>query len=321
MNKEFFIIHRLSLRLIFIILFFFSFKIKDSQTQTYINSIQPYTIGFNDSKPNTHLKRSLKILSWNIYMLPYIGSLKNNSTRAENIGEILSYLDYDIIVFEEAFYSKSRKLIINELAVLYPFMYGPVNPEKEFLETNSGIWILSKVSLKIIKSIRFKESKGFDAIAKKGAILLEGILGGISFQLIGTHLQANEYNNIRKKQMDQILKELINPYKEKDTPQIICGDFNVNAADSNEYLYMINHLNVKNDRLFSLNNVSFDELNNQLAITNKPIPKTLDYIFVGNNNKNVYIERCIKKFKGYNSEGKQIDLSDHYAIEANITLF
>ena len=78
---------------------------------------------------------------------------------------------------------------------------------------------------------------------------------------------------------------------------------------------------IKNDRLFSLNNVSFDELNNQLAITNKPISKTLDYIFVGNNNKNVYIERCIKKFKGYNSEGKQIDLSDHYAIEANITLF
>ena len=48
--------------------------------------------------------------------------MNNNSTRAESIGETLLHLNYDIIVFEEAFYSNSRKLIKKELGNIYPYI-------------------------------------------------------------------------------------------------------------------------------------------------------------------------------------------------------
>jgi len=317
MCKSTLLLNKFVFRFIFIILFFFSYQIKNSHTQPYIDSSSSVKLSI-DSRNSLSQKENLKILSWNIYMLPYIGSINSNSSRAESIGEMLSYMDYDIIVFEEAFHSYSRKIILKELGKMYPFAYGPVNLESNYLETNSGIWILSKLPLKLIKSIEYIDSKGFDAIAKKGAVLLEGIWNKKLFQLIGTHLQADEYSNIRKKQINQLYNELVLPYKNDSIPQIICGDFNINAEDSFEYFYMIKRLNANNNRSFSLNNISYDEINNKIAIKDKPIPKTLDYILISNETLNVEIERNIIKLQGYNSDGFREDLSDHYALEANI---
>lgn len=53
--------------------------------------------------------RKIKVLSWNIYMLPSIIKPGGKKLRAESIGRILKDTDYDVIVFQEAFQRKARK--------------------------------------------------------------------------------------------------------------------------------------------------------------------------------------------------------------------
>ena len=172
MNKNIFVTSKFGFKIIFLILFLFSYKVNNSLNKPYFDYKLRTIIIANFSLHKYKRKDNLKILNWNIYMLPYIGALNNNSERAEDIGNLLAKTDYDIIVFEEAFYSNARKLITKELGLEYPYKYGPTNPENNYFETNSGVWILSKLPLKLIKSIVFNNSKGFDAIAKKGAVIL-----------------------------------------------------------------------------------------------------------------------------------------------------
>ena len=54
---------------------------------------------------------SLKILSWNIYMLPQIVPRIGRLNRAESIAEQLNNSDFDIIVFQEAFMKSARDII------------------------------------------------------------------------------------------------------------------------------------------------------------------------------------------------------------------
>src|SRR3954470_7913267 len=62
----------------------------------------------------------IKVLSWNIYMLPGVfGS--DNVRRAEAIGRVLSSGDYDVIVFQEAFDQKARRVISRLLKDAYPY--------------------------------------------------------------------------------------------------------------------------------------------------------------------------------------------------------
>lgn len=315
MNKYSPVYNKIIYRFIFILLFFFSYQIKNTHTQNY-NFFKPTPI----LKDNEIIKKEeLKILSWNIFMLPYIGAINNNSNRAKAIGEIIFYMNYDIVVFQEAFNSFSRKLILNELKNKYKYVYSPVNEENNYWETNSGIWVLSKIPLQFIKSIEFTDSEGFDAVAKKGAVMYEGLWNNVVFQLIGTHLQAEEFSYIRKKQLKQLKYELLLPNRKKNVSQIICGDFNINSNDFFDYYFMLNILNVYNELRFSQNNITYDELNNKLAKTNIPIPKTLDYILISNNTKDIRIEKDMRKFYGINSDGLKYDLSDHYALECNIT--
>jgi hypothetical protein len=49
------------------------------------------------------IKRELRILTWNIYMLPFCSEIHGNIKRAKAIAQQISGYDYDIIVFEEAF--------------------------------------------------------------------------------------------------------------------------------------------------------------------------------------------------------------------------
>jgi hypothetical protein len=53
---------------------------------------------------------ALKILSWNIYMLPYLSLFNDNAKRAKAIAERLNGSDAHILVFQEAFSSKCRNI-------------------------------------------------------------------------------------------------------------------------------------------------------------------------------------------------------------------
>src|SRR3954468_23841955 len=92
-------------------------------------------------KENSPLKK-IKILSWNIYMLPHlVATHSNKKERATAIGETLLASDYDVIFFQEAFHSTARNKILTQLQTTYTYHAGPANRKLFSIKANSGLWI------------------------------------------------------------------------------------------------------------------------------------------------------------------------------------
>ena len=260
---------------------------------------------------------SLKILSWNIYMLPYISLFNRNAKRAKVIADKLEYSDYQVIVFQEAFSSKCRDILAKRLAKEYPFQYGPTNKTFYPFRTNSGLWVVSKIPLTQLDKIKFTISKGFDIIARKGAVLFQGNFQGSAFQLLATHLQADNSQLIREKQCSEIKDHLLNQYFNPNIPQLICGDFNIDMNDHQNYQLMLKTLGANNGEISGDIKVTYDEINNTLARNAMGKKSLIDYILVRNEKRIGHIERKVQTF--YTKIGsKSSNLSDHYAMEANI---
>lgn len=261
----------------------------------------------------------LKILNWNIYMLPYCNLINRNNKRAHAIADKLLTMEYDIIVFQEAFDQMPRQIIRKKLQHMYPFIYGPANVSRFSFRTNSGLWVLSKVPLAKLEEIEYKNRSGIDAWARKGAVMFYGNWQGHDFQLVATHLQADSSNEIRRKQCSEIATRLLEKYAIANVPQFVCGDFNIEMADTENYVYMLHSLDAENGNMDGAIHVSFDEIDNCLARRDKGKKLLIDYILIRNNNRKVEsIKRRISVFKD-RIDRKIDDLSDHYGIEALVS--
>jgi len=269
------------------------------------------------SVPRWSASTELKILSWNIYLLPYISLFNDNDKRAKAIGERLNGSDYHIIVFQEAFSSKCRNILSKTLLATYPYQYGPANDVKFSLRTNSGLWIVSQFPLTQLDQLKFSKSEGYDTVARKGAVLFEGRFRGSKFQLLATHLQAKDSQALRELQCAEIREHLLNPYFQQDTPQFLCGDFNIDMHDTNEYQRMLQLLDATNGHLSGLLKVTYDEVENTLAYKANGKQKILDYALVRNEALIEKIERKVQTF--FSNIGKvESHLSDHYAMEISV---
>jgi len=280
----------------------------------------PYQLNSGNSTSSTNSKKNsseLNILTWNIYMLPHCSWFKGNSKRAVEIAKILESSRYDVIVLEEAFDHRARRIIRNQLENSYPFMYGPANQNMFSLRTSSGIWVISKIPLTKIKEIEYSSRTGIDAMARKGAVMFQGEWHGKEFQLVGTHLQSDSPDEVRHEQCEEIYQKLLQKYYRSDIPQIVCGDFNIEMGDSTNYNYMLGALNAENGTMEGNIHVSYDEIDNQLAKRPDGKKQLIDYILVRNSRLIESIRRRVSIFHGYNND-VITDLSDHYGIEATI---
>lgn len=275
-------------------------------------AIQPVKPIYPQARP-----AELKILSWNIYLLPYISLFNNNDQRANKIAEKLSGSDYQIIVFQEAFSSKCRSILAKKMSDNYPYQYGPANKNTLPFRTNSGLWIVSKIPLSKLGEFQFSLCKGYDAVARKGAVLFEGDFQGAKFQLLATHLQADGSHSLRNKQCAEIKEHLLNPYFREDTPQFICGDFNIDMEDTFNYRQMLQTLDAKNGALSGNIQVTYDEVNNNLAYNSNGKKRIIDYVLVRNEDLIEKIERKVQTFFS-SIDGYESNLSDHYAMEFSV---
>jgi len=267
--------------------------------------------------PRWSTSPELKILSWNIYMLPYISLFNKNDQRAKAIAERLNGSEYHLIVFQEAFSSKCRNLMSSILLASFPFQYGPANDARFSFRTNSGLWIVSKFPLYQLDHLQFSASKGYDKVARKGAVLFEGLFNGSKFQLLATHLQAKDAQKLRALQCTEIKEKLLNPYFEDNTPQFLCGDFNIDMHETSAYHEMLQILDAKNGNLSGSMMVTFDEQENNLAFKANGKRKILDYALVRNDGLIEKIERNVQTFLSRIGEVESY-LSDHYAMELHV---
>jgi len=266
----------------------------------------------NDSK-------TLNILTYNVYMLPYLHILHKTSERAQILGEVLKDTPYHIILFQEVFHRPSRIKLMKLLADEYPYFYGPYDEPVNSIYTSSGLMVASKIPLKLEKKTFLKNLQGFDKLARKSAYLFKCEVGKISFYLITTHLQSHEYSETRKQQLKQLYTELIQPYEAEGLNFIIAGDLNVNSDDKDEYNTMIKLLRVHDNQAQLNGAVTYDEIRNGLARTTEPRCRTLDYILIHSQiNPDSLVTRRVVPFKNPHKYNNIEDLSDHYALEAKI---
>ncbi len=262
----------------------------------------------NDSKEETNLK----ILSWNIYMLPAIAVRPGKRERAYAIVEELKKSDFDVIVFQEAFLPAARKIIQEGLKDRYAFDYGPANNGGLSFKTNSGIWVISNRPLEILGTIQFTDCAGIDCCARKGAMLLQGSNpSGKPFQILGTHLQSENATEVREKQMDQIYLDLLVRYRQQGVPQIVCGDLNTESYVKEHYCAMLDCLDAEDGDIESVEKCTYDGVNNEIAQSYGAKTKfTLDYILLRANGAKM---KTVKRFVSVMKKGKK-HLSDHYGV-------
>ena len=253
----------------------------------------------------------LKMLSWNIFMLPEFITFTNKVERAIEIGEMLRTSDYDVIVLQEAFMKKARVIIYEMIKDSFPYIIEPANNEGFSFKSNSGVWILSKIKLNVLGTTRFKFCKVADCMARKGAMMVEGEKQGKKFHLIGTHLQAENYPYIRKRQFKQIQEELISRFSQKNVPLIIGGDLNTEKMDTLNYKDMLTSLDAEDGDLDGDVQATWGGMNYKFDKKDKnPI---LDYILLRKNGKKVKVAR--RKVNIFRSKKADYNLSDHFGVE------
>ncbi|HEX2618396.1 MAG TPA: endonuclease/exonuclease/phosphatase family protein, partial [Flavobacteriales bacterium] len=230
--------------------------------------------------PAVSVGADLKILSWNIYMLPGIVPLKARLSRARSIADTLVQSDYDIVVFQEAFHAGAVRILAARLRARYPFMYGPFNADGASMRYSSGVWVLSRTPLRLLGTIEFGDARNFDRTARKGAALLEGEHAGRTFQVLGTHLQAGDLPSVRAHQFQELYTDLLTRYHRDGVPQIICGDMNT-GPDEEAYCDMLHSLDAEDGAPEGAQRESYDGTTNRLAERVwRRARTTLDYVLL-----------------------------------------
>ncbi|MCO5249754.1 MAG: sphingomyelin phosphodiesterase [Chitinophagales bacterium] len=260
---------------------------------------------------------SLKILSWNIYMLPPLVKFTGKRKRATAIGKELAKTDYDVLVLEEAFNPGARKKLRKELKHVFPYEKGPTFVQPFSLKTSDGIWILSKYPVKRVGATRFERSSGIDnRMARKGALMVEINKDGQKFQVIGTHLNSGGTLQLRTGQLKQIKEELVDRYHQDNVPVIIAGDFNIDKYEDGGLDSMLTALNVDDYELEGKIKHTYDHTKNDLEPGKTK--GVIDYIYlISRGYKMRNVKRQIPIIERSWSKGRK-SLSDHNPVELSL---
>lgn len=260
----------------------------------------------------------LRILSWNIQMLPrlLLKISRGPIRRARLISQHIIDDNIDIIVFQEAFDQRARRILKRGLRDIYPYKIGPANRAGFRLKTNSGIVIYSKIPVKKLGTIDFKDCENDDCLARKGALLVEAEWMGVTFQVLGTHLEAGGPQWIKRNQYSEI-RQLIDRYRRDSVPQFLCGDFNTNIDDTVLYPEMLATLDVEDGEFFSELKFTDDPILNDMNYRpgkTEDDRDVIDYIFYrGNGFISASLKRYVRQYQERWCDQYQ-DLSDHNAV-------
>ncbi|MEZ4879949.1 MAG: sphingomyelin phosphodiesterase [Chitinophagales bacterium] len=250
----------------------------------------------NESTVNNTTTKDLKILSWNIFMLPPFVHRTGKRTRVKAIANYVKKSDYDVLVFQEMFLHAAKRKLRRRIKKEYPYQVGPAYKRFISLRTSSGIYIASKYPMQKIGKTKFKQKEGADnKLARKGALMVEVNKNDKLYHIIGTHLNAGGSDETKMSQVDQIAT-LIKKEEKDSVPIFICGDFNIDKKDAKLYPYTLNKLQAEDGEIIGDWNNTIDSKNNDMCGGNQA--KVIDFIFYKSNGLQYKsIERSIPRIE------------------------
>ena len=284
----------------------------------------------------------ISVLTYNLAMLPVDGDF-SSLERAEKIAEA-NFLDaYDVIVFQELIDEKPTQALLKALEAKFPYQTKVIGKDKSDWDKTfgayysyfsklflaGGVAIVSKYPFTEKKQHVFSNATGWDYAANKGFAHVKIDKKGVSYNVLGTHLNAThakglDYAGKRKLELREI-KNYISNLPENEMV-IIAGDFNI-LKGSTEYAEMLRILEVNEPRYIGIDYTFVQE--NQIAAYRYGnfVPEYLDYVFVSKNHlqpSNWYNLAFAPVFEEliFSSKGgfSFFDVSDHYPVGASIAL-
>lgn len=253
----------------------------------------------------------------NVYMLPKPIKWTYQPERTEALLEQLKKINYDVIVFQEAFLKTFRDSASEKMKDQYPYFFYLDKPHFFSSLLGSGLLVLSRKPMKVLGTVYFKDCSRFDCFAAKGAILVQiAVNQNTSAQLAITHLQAgNNSAEIRTQQLMQI-RDLLSQHKQDGVVQLLAGDINIDFS------------NGEFEKALSTMKMVYAPLDGEIKTTNARSNNCYD-----TPTRKLWIDHLwandISKIKNWSIQVVDLNfqlnkkicpLSDHHAIEAHLTL-
>lgn len=267
----------------------------------------------------------LKILSWNLFMLPKPINFSLQQTRTKMMTEFLPQSGHDIYLFQEVFTAITKIKLSKAFTKTHPYQVQLLSDKKWPHFLDSGLMVISKYPIKVIGKDHFNKCTNTDCFAAKGVLLVEVTLPDQKkVQIATTHLQAwetQEAIDIRRLQLEQV-KILLDKNLNPSVPQLLVGDLNINGFAPHEYSQALRVLGMDSSPLQG----------NQSATNGYPLecykkpgpsnnPKWLDHVWIrSHQSKASIIYRHTLEYQGKFKRNRLCPLSDHRAVEAKIIL-
>lgn len=274
----------------------------------------------NQTMPQT---KTLKILAWNIYLMPTWFFSHWQTERAPHIAHAIN-ANYDVLILSEAFDNKLRSRIVKELYEKgYIYQTPVLAAHGSHFKINGGVIILSKWPITHIQEQLYgSAATGSDRLANKGVLYVRILKNGHPYNIIGTHNQAwptDKAMQVRKQQF-AILRKFIDTLAiPKNEPLIIGGDLNVDMRNHpQEYAAMLRKLRATHPQIQG-HAYTREPKTNPLCTDN--VQEFLDYV--------LYCHEHLEPTKAHNEihplkakiawhdKHKHGHLSDHYAVAAH----
>ena len=268
--------------------------------------------------------QEVKLLTWNTFLIPPPWNITKQKIRTQIMLKQLPKLEHEIIFFQEAFYDGPRKKIIRAMKNTHPYSAVPKKGKKIYQIQDSGLFAVSKYPMVLKDVVIFQNCAKVDCLSSKSAMLVEVTFPSQrKVQFINTHLQAwNETKiyAIRRKQLTDI-KNMMNRHYHPEIPQILVGDLNSDGNLAWEYNESLMYLNMNSGNLMgelgSTNGYSTE------GCFKKPGEdgpgEWLDHFWINATASASIHSRKVLPIEG-NLKGKWCPLSDHYALEAVLSL-
>jgi endonuclease/exonuclease/phosphatase family metal-dependent hydrolase len=300
----------------------------DDDVEYVFREDYPLPQGFGQSMTHDWKIAHLNVLTYNVYMRPT--SLFHNG-QAIRAGLIPAQIPgYDVVVFQEAFDDDTRATLLSGMTAQgYPHHSSILGSDRG-TEQDGGVIIASRWPIVLEKEKLFNDTcSGSDCMADKGVIYAridKQVKAGEHhyFHVFGTHL--NDGDEPVQKQQLQIIRNFIDAQNIPDTEGVIvAGDFNINRDNAAMYQYALDKLGVGwfSGAALRGHPYTFDGPLNDLGDGSQ---SNYDYVFYSTRHlaltpasyAEVRVPRALSEWKEYETESAMWDLSDHYAVYANL---